>query len=164
MRILAQLWSLVLCGILLVILWGAAVTFPKFKRVIPDHGYRDVIGIPEDETSPVDGTIGIPRLQRGDLIAYRTSSETGSKLAFGYVLGLPGEVISHTAKRSEEEPATMSANDREAQGGTMPGYPADVAMLPVPLNHVYVLSDRHLMDSIAYGPIPGEFIIGRMKD
>jgi len=157
MNLLRQIGSLVAAAALLLILWAVAANLPKFRRVMPDAGYRDLHGLPTDETIGVDGTIGVTGLRRGDIIAYRTDQADDENIAFGRVLGLPGETITVSD-------GTAAVDGRPWDGSSVPHGLGDVPGMAVPEHHGYVMSDGHQLDSTRLGPIPGSFLLGLVKD
>lgn len=157
MNLLSQLASIIGTAILLLILWAVAANLPKFQRVIPDAGYNDMSNIAKDETTGVDATIGISQLRRGDMVAFRPSTDEDQGAAFGYVAGLPGEVLTVSD-------GTLQIGTEPWSQTSIPQSLGDIPALPVPADHVYLLSDNHRFDSTRLGPIPGAFLIGRVKD
>jgi hypothetical protein len=157
MNLLSQLASIIGTAILLLILWAVAANLPKYKRVMPDAGYRDMQEIDQDATTGVDATIGIAQLRRGDMVAFRPSADDDQGAAFGYVAGLPGEIL----KISD---GTLQAGDEPWSLTSIPRHLGEVPALPVPADHLYILSDGHQFDSTRLGPLPGAFLIGRVKD
>ena len=157
MNLFHQIASMAMGAVLLIGVWAAAVTLPKYRRVGPPlNTYHDMVEISKDETTPIDGSIGIPQLQRGDVIAYRTTPADDDNLAFAYVVALPGEVITVSQ-------GSLSVDERPWEKTPVPHTLGEVPALVVPKGHVYVFSDRHEHDSVAYGPIPGTSILGRVK-
>lgn len=157
MNLLHQLGSLVGTAVLLLILWAVAVNLPKFKRVMPGAGYSDMHRIAKDETTGVDGTVGLDRLRRGDVVAFWPSADEDQGAAFAYVAGLPGETLKFSG-------GTLEIEGHPWDETNIPRELGDVPALPVPAGHVYLLSDEHRFDSTTLGPVPGAFLIGRVKD
>ncbi|MDA3960164.1 MAG: S26 family signal peptidase [Planctomycetota bacterium] len=157
MNLIKQIGSVLGTVLLLLILWGVARWLPSLKRVIPASGYDDMSQIDKDETTGVDGTVTLAHLRHGDVIAFRTDVEDDENIAFGYVAALPGE----TLRISD---GTLAVNDKPFTDTDIPQNMGDVPALTIPRDHVYVLSERHQFDSTAYGPIPGRFLLGRVKE
>lgn len=157
MNLLRQFGTIVGTALLLLLLWAVAANMPKFKRVIPEAGYRDMSQIDKDDTTGVDGTVTVRQLRRGDIVAFYPSAEDDAGAAFGYVAALPGETMTISD-------GTLRVDDEAWDKTSIPQSLGDVEALPIPADHVYLLSDGHQFDSTRLGPIPAAFLIGRVKD
>ena len=157
MNLLRQFGSIIGTAVLLLILWAVAANLPKYKRVIPDADYRDMDMIDKDDTTGVDATVGIRRLRRGDIVAFYPSTDDDQGAAFAFVAGLPGDILTFSD-------GTLRIGDEAWDESHVPQRLGDIDALPVPQDHVYLLSQHHQFDSVDLGPIPANLLIGRVKD
>lgn len=156
MHILRQIWSVLGAVILIIGVYFAAKTLPKFKRVMPDTSYDDMSMVATDATTGVDGTVAIHQLRVGDIIAYHLPN-TEESAAFGYVVGLPGQLMKlenmHITVNDSQFKDAKFSRSRSENSGT----------IVVPHDCVMVLSEYNTHDSTKYGPIPYARVIGRAK-
>lgn len=141
-------------ALLVALFWGTVVGVKKLSRVQAPTGYTDINGLAEYTSYRIDETVTLRQYRGGDPVCYRLGSDADRAVTFGWIAGLPGDeiAIKQGAVLVNGKPAGRGSDTRQPDAGP----------LRVPSNHVFVLSDNHMQDSLAVGPIPAVALRGRM--
>jgi hypothetical protein len=141
-------------ALLVALFWGTVVVVKKMSRVQVPSGYSDVAGLAEYTSYRVDETVTLRQYRAGDPVCYRLGNDADRAVTFAWIAGLPGDeiAIAHNVVTVNGKPAGHGSDVQRPDAGP----------LRVPANHVYVLSDSHQLDSVAYGPIPAVGLRGRL--
>ena len=143
-----------LYAILIGVFWAVVVGIKRFSHVHVPAGYNDVSNLEEFAYFRVDRTVTLPQLHVDDPICYRIDSSEDHAVNFGWIAALPGDDLAVV------HGAVMVNGTACARCGrmTLP----DIASLRIPAHHVWVVTDQHIADSFAIGPIPEQAIQGRL--
>jgi signal peptidase I len=143
-------------AVIIALSWGIA-QIPRCSRAVANHDYRDVTAVPAFEGRWYDGTVTIEQLRRDDLIVFTRGTEQSVRYLFAYVGGLPGDQV-------EVRDGNLLINGRSVERGALGKQNPDRLPFIVPAGHVYILSDAHIHDSIAHGPLPRAALLGRVTE
>lgn len=119
---------------------------PRCARLRVPPGYSDIATLDVDRSLTGDAGARFSDLAVGDGIAFRLGDQESLALCLGWVAALPGDTVAITNKFL----MVNGAKSVHSQPLDMP----DRAAVMIPLGHCFVLSDQHLFDSLAYGPLP----------
>lgn len=141
-------------AVLAALLWAAGHFLPMFNRVAPEHGYSDMNGVDPYSAVTCDNSLSPRAYRMGDLVAYRTENEGMGTVCFARVVARPGQVISIVAGK-------LHVDGQEQGQFHLPQHTPDLAPLPVPEGHLWLVSDYNEFDSFRFGPIPAALLHGR---
>jgi hypothetical protein len=144
--------SLIGLAVVAVLTWGILAWGPSlWGRAVVTSAYNDMDGI-EAGTSYALQPGASPAA--GDVICYRVGPDERQQTCFAWVAGTEGMRI--------EVRAGVLLVDGAASPLKPPADVPDAGPLAVPSGHVFVVSQRHRLDSFAYGPIPLAAVRGRV--
>jgi hypothetical protein len=143
-----------LYAILVAMLYGVVIGVRHFARVQVPSGFSDISGLEEFTSFSVDRTVTAAQLRAGDAVCYYIDQREERGLCFAWIVGLPGDEV------GVAQGATL-LNGKQAPHGEHLDLP-DMAGVRVPAHHLWVVSDHHLNDSFALGPIPAIAVYGRL--
>jgi hypothetical protein len=155
----------------IIFMYAVSMT-PKCSHAVANHDYRDLRDIPRYSDVSFDGTVTLEQLQIGDLVVFKLGEKKELKFLFGYVAGLPGNKIGLKNRMvqidgrdylAEVAQARGVTADKMRQGWRPPEHTVpDRAAVEIPAHHAFIVSDRHIYDSLVLGPIPRANILGRV--
>jgi signal peptidase I len=102
----------------------------------------------------LDARIGIRDLEFEDIVCYRIGDKENDRCLVGFVVGLPGDLISIRERRVCRNNVPFERT--RMVSASLPDRPPVV----VPIDHVYVVGDFPSKDSVEFGPIPMAAIRG----
>jgi hypothetical protein len=138
--------------VLTLIIVAAASWLPGYlNRVQVPPEYEDIQGLP-----PMTGVWLAPAPWfAGDILAYRHGGGPDD-VGFGFVAGLPGDVV-----RVAEGKLTVNGQSvpdwKDMKGSAVLG------PVVVPAGHVFVHSQGHRRDSMAFGMISPDMVLGKVR-
>jgi type IV secretory pathway protease TraF len=144
----------ILYVILVAAFWGGVLAMKSLSRVQVPLGYTDVDNLAEFTSYRVDGTVAFSAWRAGDAACWRLGPDEARAVNFGWVLALPGDSVAIRG-------GTVEVNGQPVQRGHAVRLP-DCGPVRVPDNHLFVISDHHHGDSIAFGPLPASALRGRL--
>ncbi len=147
--------QMIIYALLVAAFWGTIAVVKAMSRVQVPSGYSDVNNLEEFTSYRVDRNVGLRQLHAGDAISYRLGKDREHEVYFGWVAGLPGDDVAVVK-------GELTINGKSTGHGDALTSQPNCAPLRVPANHVFVVSEHHEYDSIAYGPIPAVAIHGRL--
>jgi hypothetical protein len=140
--------------ILIAAFYGAVLAIKSWSRVQVPLGYRDVDNLEEYASYRLDQTVAFSSWRPGDPVCWRLGPDDARAVHFGWVAALPGDAVAVRA-------GALEINGQPYSRGLAIRMP-DCGPVCVPANHLFVVSDRHLHDSIAVGPLPATALRGRL--
>jgi hypothetical protein len=146
------LWFIVLTLVLVV----AATKLPEqLNRVQVPADFEDQGGL-----VPMTGVwLAPPPYAAGDVVAYRFG-DGPDDVGFGVVRALAGEQVRIIG-------GDLLVDDNDVPGWKDPGLYRgihDVGPLTVPAGHLYVISTQHQRDSLAFGVIGPDQLLGKVRE
>ena len=148
--------QLVLYGILIAVFWGGIVLMKSLARIDVPVGYSDVRDLPEYSSYRADQTVRFANYRVGDGVCYRLGSDEDLAINFGWVAGLPGDSFAISGGR-------ILINGKPAVHGE-PVEIGDCGPVPIPRDHLFIVTDQHQRDSLSYGTLPASALIGRVGE
>ncbi len=140
--------------ILVAVFYGAVLAMKALSRVQVPSGYTDVENLKEFTSYRLDQTVAFGAWKPGDALCWRLGPEEEQAVNFGWVVGLPGD-------RVQVREGTLEVNGQRSPKGKHILLP-DCGPIRVPAQHLFVINDGHLSDSIAVGPLPSSALRGRI--
>ncbi len=128
---------------------------PRFARLRVAEGYNDIDKLEPERSLNADTGVAFGSLAIGDPIAYRLGDQDGKELCVGWIAAMPGDDVAIRDK-------AVMVNGKKAAGGPVEDAPPRASVM-IPAGHCYVVSTHHLLDSVAYGPIPAAAIRARLS-
>lgn len=143
-------------AVIIAIFWTAVMLIPKCSRVSVPPDYYDIDGMEPYHSYRLDESATLRQLDIGDGICYQLGASSDRHTYFGWVAGVPGDLVSITGGH-------LSVNGQKMLKSTVTGLPT-IPPLRVPENHFFVLASQHVNDSIVNGPLPAVALRGRIGE
>ena len=157
-----QLKQLVIYAILICLLWAAVVYLPRFRSITIPGGNGEITGAEQLKSYSLDITVTVPRLRQGDVVSYRLGDESDDVVHLAWVAGLPGDriAVDATGKLSVNDKPFTQVERLQARklGATFPS----CGPMTVPADHLYLINNEGLNDSLGRGPLPAIALRGRV--
>ncbi len=128
----------------------------SMARITVPLGYTDVRDLPEFTSYRADQTVHFANYQVGDGVCYRLGAHEDLIVNFGWVAGLPGDSVAISNGQ-------LFINGKTAVRGDAISIP-DCGPIPIPRDHLFIVSDQHQRDSIRYGAVPASALRGRIGE
>jgi hypothetical protein len=141
--------------ILVAAFYGSVLAMKALSRVQVPLGYTDVHDLAEFTSYRVDQTVSFGAWRPGDAACWRLGPEDDDAVNFGWVAALPGDQV-------QVREGHLEVNGKPVQRGGEEIRLPDCGPIRVPDLHLYLVSDRHQRDSLAYGPLPASALRGRL--
>jgi hypothetical protein len=132
--------------------WGLLAWGPSlWGRAVVTSAYNDMDGIEAGRSYALEPGAS---LGGGDVVCYRVGPDERQQTCFAWVAGTEG-------MRIEVRGGALLV-DGAASRFKPPTDLPDAGPLTVPAGHLFVVSQRHRLDSFAHGPIPLAAVRGRV--
>jgi hypothetical protein len=147
---MAWIRRLISFALTLGIILGLLIYAPRWRvdHLAPD--FTDIDGLDPEARFVSDRGVPFAALAAGDAILFRS----GAHLAVGWVAAVAGDAV---AIRGQQ----VMVGGKPARGG--PVARPDTPEVVVPQGRLYVVSDRHLTDSVANGFLPAVAYLGTLR-
>lgn len=129
---------------------------PRCSRLRVAPEYNDIDKLETEQSLIADTGVHFSALAVGDPVAYRLGDQETTALALGWIAALPGDEVAISGK-------AVMVNGKKAAHGDSLDLP-DRGPVMIPTGHCFVVSDHHLLDSVAYGPLPASAIRGHLRN